>query len=50
MAKQNKKKKGKIIKIKVCELRDFIPGFVEKEFKYVPWDELMKEEDNGDTK
>ena len=50
MAKRNKKKKGKIIKLKVCELENFIPVFVEKEFKYVPWDELMKEEMNGNTK
>jgi len=50
MARQNKKKKGKIIKLKVCDLKDFIPVFVEKEFKYVPCDELMKEENNGDTK
>jgi hypothetical protein len=49
MATQNKKK-NKIIKLKMCVLEFGLPKFVEKEFKYVPWDELMKEEQNGHTK
>lgn len=50
MAKKKKKYKHKIIRFK-CLVSDFgIPKFVEKEFKYYAWDELLKEEEDGNTK
>ena len=43
MVKQNKKRKGKIIKL-VGWVNDFgIPRLVEKKFTYFSWDELLKE-------
>ena len=47
MAKQNK---GKIIKFNIpieefCKIK-----LTKKEFKYITWDELLKEEKNGKSK
>lgn len=50
MAKQKKKDKPKIIRLKVWTSDFGIPKFVEKEFKYCTWDELLKEEEDGNTK
>lgn len=51
MAKQNKGKTYKIITLKKWVVDDeALPKLIDKEFKYIPWDELMKEEENGNTK
>ena len=50
MARRNKRKVGKIIKLIGWVYEFGLPKPVLKEFNYVPWDELMKEEANGNTK
>lgn len=57
MAKRSKEKpwwekelKRKKIKLKGLVSEFGLPKPVLKEFVYAPWDELMKEEENGNTK